>query len=100
MAVKNARAQGIKAGLLQLITLFPVPRKEIDAALRQCKVAIVPELNMGQMSREINRINQSGTRIVKYNRIDGQMITPDEITKQIITCFLDYNKVLQCFMEK
>ncbi len=85
MAVKNARAQGIKAGLLQLITLFPVPRKEIDAALRQCRVAIVPELNMGQMSREINRINQSGTRIVKYNRIDGQMIAPDEITKQIIS---------------
>jgi 2-oxoglutarate ferredoxin oxidoreductase subunit alpha len=85
MAIKNARNQGIKAGLVQLITLFPVPRKAIDAALRQCKAAIIPELNMGQMSREINRINQSGTRIVKYNRIDGQMITPDEITKQIIS---------------
>ncbi len=84
MAIKDARAQGIKAGLVQLITLFPVPRKEIDAALRQCKAAIIPELNMGQMSREINRINQSGARIIKYNRIDGQMITPDEITKQIL----------------
>jgi 2-oxoglutarate ferredoxin oxidoreductase subunit alpha len=84
-AIKNARELGIKAGLVQLITLFPVPRKAIDAALRQCKAAIIPELNMGQMSREINRINQSGARIVKYNRFDGQMITPDEILKQILS---------------
>lgn len=84
-AVKSARKLGVKAGLVQLITLFPVPRKAIDAALRQCKAAIIPELNMGQMSREINRINQSGARIIKYNRIDGQMITPEEIVKQILT---------------
>jgi len=84
MAIKKARAQGIKAGLVQMITLFPFPRKVIDTALRQCKAAIVPELNMGQMAREIHRVNQAGTRIVKYNRIDGQMITPDEILKQII----------------
>ncbi len=84
MAIKMARAHGIKAGLLQLITLFPFPRKAVDAALRQCKAAIVPELNLGQMAREINRVNQTGTRVVKYNRIDGQMITPDEILKQIL----------------
>ena len=84
-AIKIARGQGIKAGLLQLVTLFPVPRKAIDGALRQCKAAIIPELNMGQMNREINRVNQSGTRIVKYNRIDGQMITPDELVKQILS---------------
>ena len=84
MAIKMARAHGIKAGLLQLITLFPFPRKAVDVALRQCKAAIVPELNLGQMAREINRVNQTGTRVIKYNRIDGQMITPDEILKQIL----------------
>lgn len=84
MAIKMARQHGIKAGLLQLVTLFPFPRKAVDAALRQCKAAIVPELNLGQMAREINRVNQTGTRIIKYNRIDGQMITPNEILKQIL----------------
>lgn len=85
MAVNQAREHGVKAGLIQMITLFPFPRKIIDAALRQCKAAIIPEMNMGQMSREINRVNQSGTAIIKLNRIDGQLITPDEILKKILS---------------
>ena len=65
-AVKDARQQGIKAGLLQLVTLFPFPRKAVDSALRQCKAVIIPEMNMGQISREIHRVNQAGTRIIKH----------------------------------
>jgi 2-oxoglutarate ferredoxin oxidoreductase subunit alpha len=83
-AVKDARQQGIKAGLLQLVTLFPFPRKAVDSALRQCKAVIIPEMNMGQISREIHRVNQAGTRIIKHNRIDGHLITPDEIIKHLI----------------
>ena len=82
-AVKYARQQGIKAGRLQLVTLFPFPRKAVDSALRQCKAVIIPEMNMGQISREIHRVNQAGTRIIKHNRIDGHLITPDEILKHI-----------------
>ena len=40
-------------------------------------------MNMGQMSREIGRVNQAGCRIVKHNRIDGHLITPDEILKHL-----------------
>ncbi len=83
-AVKDARQQGIKAGLLQLVTLFPFPRKAVDSALRQCKAVVIPEMNMGQISREIHRVNQAGTRIIKHNRIDGHLITPDEILKHLI----------------
>lgn len=82
-AVRDARAQGLKAGLLQLITLFPFPRKCVDTYLRQCRVAVVPEMNMGQMSREINRVNQANCRIIKHNRIDGHLISPDEILKHL-----------------
>ena len=63
-AIKDARAQGIKAGMVQLVTLFPFPRKVVDSALRQCKAVIIPEMNMGQISREIHRVNQAGTRII------------------------------------
>ncbi len=83
-AIKEARNQGIKAGLLQLITLFPFPRKAVDSVLRQCRVAIVPEMNMGQICREVARVNQTGTRIVKHNRVDGQLITPEEILKYLV----------------
>ena len=84
-AVRDARKAGVKAGLLQLVTLFPFPRKSVDTYLRQCRVAVVPEMNLGQMGREVARVNQSDCRIVKHNRIDGQLITPDEILKHLTT---------------
>lgn len=84
-AIKEARAQGIKAGLIQLVTLFPFPRRAVDAALRQCRAAIVPEMNMGQMSREVNRVNPGDARIVKLNKIDGTLITPEEILQKLVS---------------
>jgi 2-oxoglutarate ferredoxin oxidoreductase subunit alpha len=80
-AVKDARRQGIKAGLLELITLFPFPRQAVEDLLGQCHAVLVPEMNMGQISREVKRVNQGRTRIEKYNRVDGNLITPDEICK-------------------
>lgn len=84
-AIKEARAQGIKAGLIQLVTLFPFPRRVVDAALRQCRAAIVPEMNMGQISREVNRVNPGDARIVKLNKIDGTLITPEEILQKLVS---------------
>jgi 2-oxoglutarate ferredoxin oxidoreductase subunit alpha len=83
-AVKMARARGIKAGFLQLVTLFPFPKMAVDAVLRQCRAVLVPEMNMGQIVREVRAVNQ--TAILKQlNRFDGLMITPDQIFTKIIT---------------
>jgi 2-oxoglutarate ferredoxin oxidoreductase subunit alpha len=51
--------------------------------MRQCKAILVPEMNMGQISREVKRVNTGLTEVVKYNRIDGQLITPLEIFEEI-----------------
>jgi 2-oxoglutarate ferredoxin oxidoreductase subunit alpha len=83
-AVVEARAQGVKAGLLQLITLFPFPRQDVEEVLMQCKAVLVPELNIGQISREVKRVNAGMSRVEKYNRIDGQAITPEEIYRRIV----------------
>jgi 2-oxoglutarate ferredoxin oxidoreductase subunit alpha len=82
-AVNEARKNGVKAGLLQLITLFPFPRRSVESVLKQCRAILVPELNMGQISREVKRVNQYACRVEKYNRIDGGVITPDEICRQL-----------------
>lgn len=82
-AVDEARQRGIKAGLLQLITLFPFPRSHVTPYLKQCRAVLVPEMNCGQISREVQRINQGFCTVVKYNRIDGQFITPDELYTQL-----------------
>ncbi|MBW1789397.1 MAG: 2-oxoacid:acceptor oxidoreductase subunit alpha [Deltaproteobacteria bacterium] len=82
-AVFEARKRGIKAGLLELVTLFPFPRSHVEPVLSQCRAVLVPEMNMGQISREVNRINRWETEIEKHNRIDGQFMTPDEILDAI-----------------
>ncbi len=83
-AVQDAREAGIKVGLLQLITLFPFPRRIVAPLLTQCRSVLIPEMNLGQMSREIQRVNQGVCNVVKYNRIDGKFITPREIYGQLI----------------
>ncbi|MGD9950668.1 MAG: 2-oxoacid:acceptor oxidoreductase subunit alpha [Desulfobulbus sp.] len=82
-AVDEARQQGVKAGLLQLITLFPFPRSHVTPILKQCRAVLVPEMNTGQISREVQRVNQGACTVVKHNRIDGQFITPDELYNQL-----------------
>ncbi|CAG37050.1 2-oxoacid:acceptor oxidoreductase subunit alpha [Desulfotalea psychrophila] len=83
-AVKEARQQGVKAGLIQLVTLFPFPRRVVDAALRQCRTVIVPEMNFGQISREVSRVNPGDARVVKLNKVDGTLITPEEILHKLV----------------
>jgi 2-oxoglutarate ferredoxin oxidoreductase subunit alpha len=84
-AVTQAREQGVKAGLLELVTLFPFPRPAVEGVLKQCRAVLVPEMNMGQISREVKRVNQGISRIEKHNRIDGQFITPGEILKRLVS---------------
>ena len=83
-AVLDAREKGIKVGLLQLVTLFPFPKGPVTEALRQCRAVIVPEMNIGQMSREVKRVNQFSCQVRKINRIDGEFITPGEIFEELL----------------
>jgi len=83
-AVREARENGVKAGLIQLVTLWPFPRQAVEPVLRRARVALVPELNMGQMSREVKRISQGATRIETLNRLDGNLITPGEILTRLV----------------
>ena len=45
---------------------------------------LVQELNLGQMSREVKRVNQGKTRVETLNRIDGNLITPGEIVERLV----------------
>lgn len=82
-AVRIGREAGLKIGLLQLISLWPFPRKPVEAALEGKLAAIVPELNMGQIRREVLRVNNGRTRVVNLTKINGTMITPEEILTRL-----------------
>jgi len=83
-AVKDARALGLKVGMLRLITLWPFMRAAVEKALLTAQILVVPEMNVGQISREVKRVNQGKARVVTLNKIDGTIITPQEILTRIM----------------
>jgi 2-oxoglutarate ferredoxin oxidoreductase subunit alpha len=83
-AMMEARDQGVKVGLLKLITIWPFPRRFVEPLTRAGKILLVPEMNMGQISREVKRVNQGMTPVTTLNKIDGTLITPKEILEKIL----------------
>ncbi len=82
-AVRLGRERGLKLGLLKLVSLWPFPRRAVEQALEGKLAAIVPELNMGQLSREVKRVNNGRTHVYRMSKMDGNMITPEEILTKI-----------------
>jgi 2-oxoglutarate ferredoxin oxidoreductase subunit alpha len=82
-AVRLGREKGLKVGLLQLISLWPFPRRSVEEALTGKRAVVVPELNMGQIRREVLRVNNSRTRVLKLSKMNGSMITPVEILARL-----------------
>lgn len=78
-AIEILRKKGVKAGLLQMVTVWPMPEKEIRAALQQAKTVIVPELNLGQLAGEVRKYNDYGCKVLQANRTDGILLTPQQI---------------------
>ncbi len=78
-ATIEAREKGIKAGFLQLLTLWPMDEEVIKKLAEGKKQIIVPEMNRGQLSLEIQRIVGNCIPIKKVNRVDGHMIDPQAI---------------------
>ncbi|HDS09912.1 MAG TPA: 2-oxoacid:acceptor oxidoreductase subunit alpha [Firmicutes bacterium] len=72
----------IKAGVLQLVTVWPYPYHLIEK-LNNKKKIVVPEMNLGQMRGEVEKVI-TDKKILGVNRIDGNMITPDEIIEKIL----------------
>jgi len=77
-AVRRARREGRRLSSLVLKTLWPVPEDALRVAAAGVKQVLVPELNLGQYRLEVERL-LPGSRVVGLNRIDGEMITPEQV---------------------
>jgi 2-oxoglutarate ferredoxin oxidoreductase subunit alpha len=82
-AVREARAMGIKAGLLRPITIWPFVRSSLTEVLKTSRILVVPEMNMGQLSREVKRVNPGTAKVFTLNKVDGTIITSEEILTKI-----------------
>ena len=79
-AALEARAQGIKAGVLQLQTIWPFADKEIAALGRNARMVVVPEMNYsGQVAGEVRKALGAGADIRRVNKYNGTIITPQDI---------------------
>jgi 2-oxoglutarate ferredoxin oxidoreductase subunit alpha len=83
-AVVEAREKGMKVGLLKLITIWPFMRSAVERVLQTSKILMVPEMNMGQISREVKRVTRGIAKVITLNKVDGTIITPPEILNRMM----------------
>ncbi len=82
-AVKQARKQGIRAGMFRPISIWPFPEERLRALSTQVKHIVMAEHNYGQMVLEVERIIKNNCTLSHIGRVDGTVIPPDEILRAI-----------------
>lgn len=83
-AVDMARAQGIKAGLIRPITLWPFPTDCLKKAAKTAKGFLSVEMNMGQMVDDVKLAISCSRPVEFFGRTGGVIPTPNEILEKII----------------
>ena len=81
-AVAAARSEGIKAGLIRPITLWPFPN-EAFAKAENVKAYVSVELSMGQMIEDVKLATQCKKPVSLCNRCGGMIPSPDEVLSAI-----------------
>jgi 2-oxoglutarate/2-oxoacid ferredoxin oxidoreductase subunit alpha len=82
-AAERAEATGIRVGYVRLKTIWPFPEETVSRLAENANIIIVPEMNLGQISGEVERV--AGRGVTKLNKIGGgELITPEDILELII----------------
>ncbi|MFZ5596151.1 MAG: 2-oxoacid:acceptor oxidoreductase subunit alpha [Bacillota bacterium] len=82
-ALKAARKEGLKVGLIRPTTLWPFPSEAVGQAASRGIPILVPEMNLGQMALEVEREAAGRCRVRPLSRVDGNLFTPGEILSAI-----------------
>ena len=83
LAVKMARDEGIRAGLLQLITIWPFAEERIRELSLQTKAFVVPEINYGQIVLEVERCAGGRAKTILVPHMGGSVHSPQTILEAI-----------------
>jgi 2-oxoglutarate ferredoxin oxidoreductase subunit alpha len=78
-AVEEARRDGIRAGLLRPTVLWPFPDRIVRSLAASVKALVVAEMNLGQITREVERAAGGRAPVVPCCRADGELINPEQI---------------------
>jgi 2-oxoglutarate ferredoxin oxidoreductase subunit alpha len=80
-AIKKLCQQGIKVGLLRLISIWPFAEEAVAELGRNCRVIFVPEMNRGQIAGEAKKF--TSTPIIPLPKTNGEVFEPAEIVETI-----------------
>jgi len=82
-AIQLARADGIKAGLLRPITLFPFPEKRINKLADRVRFMISVEMSAGQMVEDVLLAVNGKVPVYHYGRMGGMIAIPEEVAENL-----------------
>ena len=85
-AVDEARAQGLRAGLLRPITLWPFPSKALAETAARCKTVLTVEMSTGQMVEDVRLAINGKVPVELYSRIGGNVPSVEEVHARMLEC--------------
>ena len=81
--IDQARREGIRVGYLRLITVWPFPDEVILRLAKGIRAFVVPEINLGQISREVERCAAGQALVFGANRAGGDILEPHHVLNVI-----------------
>jgi 2-oxoglutarate ferredoxin oxidoreductase subunit alpha len=81
--IQMAREEGIRVGLLRLVTVWPFPEKQIRELAGQVQAMVVPEINMGQIVREVERCAAGQAEVSLVPHPGGDIHDPQKVLNAI-----------------
>ena len=82
-AVDKAREEGIKAGLIRPITLWPFPTEQISRAADELRMFLTVEMNCGQMLEDVKLAVAGKAPVLFYGRAGGGIPTVEQVLEKI-----------------
>ena len=81
--IELAQREGIRVGYLRLITVWPFPEERIRQLAKGIRAFVVPEINLGQISREVERCAAGQAQVWGANLPGGDILEPNYVLNVI-----------------
>ncbi len=79
LPVQMARKEGLSVGMLKMVTVWPFAEDRIRELAGKVKALVVPEINMGQIVREVERCAGGKTRVISVPHPGGAIHDPEDV---------------------
>jgi 2-oxoglutarate ferredoxin oxidoreductase subunit alpha len=87
-SVNLLRQEGIKAGLLRPITLYPFPSKRINELADRVKGILSVEMSAGQMVEDVLLSINGKVPVYHFGRMGGVITAPEEVVENLKIKFI------------